>query len=178
MAQTDLSGFMPQIRQIRLFNCLNEDERSALLAISSIHDYKEGDKIVFQGEVGDALFCVMRGNVNVSVRDIHDKEVVISKLERGEVFGEAAIFLSARRTASVAAATDTTVVKIRRQDLLWYFRSNPQAGNKILTLIILSLLKKIKNTNEDLVLEKQSEIDFDYVDNLVQAFVTETEYDS
>jgi len=178
MGQIDLAGFMPQIRQIRLFSCLNEEERSALLAISSIHDFKKGEKIVAQDEMGDALFCVMRGNVDVSVRDVQDKEVVISKLEKGEVFGEAAIFLSAKRTASVTAASDTTAIRIRRQDLLWFFRGNPQAGNKILTLIILSLLRKMKNTNEDLVLEKQSEIDFDYVDNLIQAFVTETEYDT
>lgn len=43
---------------------------------------------------------------------------------------------------------------------------------------ILSLLKKIKPTNEDRVLEKQSDIDFDYVDNMVQEFLNETENDT
>lgn len=178
MNYDDLASFMPQIRQIRFFNCLSEEQRSALLAISSIHDISAGDMILTQDGVGDALFFVLQGNVEVSIKDLYGKDVIISRLKRGEVFGEAAIFLSARRTATVVAASDTTVIRIRRSDLLSFFRNHPAGGNKILTLIILSLLKKIKITNEDLVLEKQSDIDFDYVDNLVQDFLTETEDDN
>ena len=174
---TDQTLLMSQIQKIRIFSCLNEEERHALLAISSILDFQAGETLVSQNEVGDALYCVLSGKVAVSIKDLHDKDVVISELERGEVIGEAAIFLSARRTASVSAATDTTVIRIKRENLLTFFRNYPQAGNKILTLIILSLLKKIRNTNEDLVLEKQSEIDFDYVDALVQDFINEDDND-
>lgn len=171
-----MQDFIPQIQKIRLFSCLSEEELNSLLSISTLIEYKQSEKILFQDEVGDALFAVVRGSVDVSVKDISDNEVVISSIKSGEVFGEAAIFMTARRTASITAATDTTVIRIKRRDILSFFRSNPQAGNKILTLIILSLLKKLKNTNEDLVLEKQSDIDFDYVDNMVQEFISETDY--
>ncbi|NOY68335.1 MAG: cyclic nucleotide-binding domain-containing protein [Deltaproteobacteria bacterium] len=176
-AMEETLKFMPQIQRIRLFSCLSSDELNTLLCISTLIEYNKGEKIVFQDEIGDALFAVVRGAVDVSIKDISDNDVVISSIKSGEVFGEAAIFMTARRTASITAATDTTVIRIKRKDLLSFFRSNPQAGNKILTLIILSLLKKLKNTNEDLVLEKQSDIDFDYVDNMVQEFISETGHD-
>lgn len=176
-AMEEIYKFMSQIQKIRFFSCLSSEELNALLCISTLIEYNKGEKILFQDEVGDALFAVVRGSVDVSINDISDNEVVISSIKSGEVFGEAAIFMTARRTASITAASDTTVIRIKRKDLLSYFRSNPQAGNKILTLIILSLLRKLKNTNEDLVLEKQSEIDFDYVDNMVQEFISETDND-
>lgn len=170
--------FMPQIKRIRLFSCLSEDELNTLLSISTLISYKKDEKIVYQDELGDALFAVIQGSVDVSVKDISGNEVVISSIKSGEVFGEAAIFMTARRTASITAACDTKVIRIKRKSLLEFFRSNPQAGNKILTLIILSLLKKLKNTNEDLVLEKQPDIDFEYVDNMIQEFISESDYDN
>ena len=174
----DMSKFLPQIKEIRLFNCLTDHELDALLAISALTEYRKGEKIVYQDDAGDELFAVVRGEGSVTVKDIQDKEVEISKIQKGEVFGEAAVFMTAKRTASITAAANTTVIRIKRKALLTYFRSNPEAGNKILIIIILSLLRKLKNTNEDLVFEKQADIDFDYVDNLVQDFISETDHDA
>ncbi len=177
MTPEEMLAAHPQIRQVPIFSCLTPDELNGLLSVSEVLDFPAEARIVEQNEVGDSLFAVVRGNVAVLVKDIQDNEIIISRLQRGEVFGEAAIFMTTRRTASVIATSPTSVVKIRRHDMLNFFREHPHAGNKILMIIILALLKKLKNTNEDLVLEKQPEIDFDYVDDMVQEFITESDTD-
>jgi len=149
-----------------------------MLLISSIIHYEKGEKIITQGEVGDSLFAVVNGNVEVSVKDKTKKDIAISEIHKTEIFGESAIFLATKRTASVICSSDTIVMKINRKNLIFYFKTYPHAGNKLLMLIILNLLNKLKHANEDLVLEKQSDLDLTYVDNLIHEFISDSDLPS
>ncbi|MGM0454429.1 MAG: hypothetical protein ACQERN_14840 [Thermodesulfobacteriota bacterium] len=66
------------------------------------------------------------------------------------------------------------MIQISRQDLIYFFKTHPHAGNKLLMLIVLSLLEKLRHANEDLVLEKQPAVDFGRAAELIQEFIQET----
>ncbi len=174
--ETNILQYLMKIKNIQIFHWLNEDELQKILLISTILHFKKGETIISQGEVGDSLYAIISGVVEVSVKDMKDKKVTICKIQQGEIFGEAAIFLTAKRTASIIAAEDTTVIQITRKDLIYFFKAYPYAGNKLLMLIILNLLNKLRHANEDLVLEKQSEVDMEYVDSLIQEFISESDH--
>lgn len=176
--ETHIEKYFQKINNIQILHWLQEDERRKLLLISSILHFKTGEVVISQGDIGDALYAVIKGKVHVSVKDIKDNEINICSIPPGEIFGEAAIFLATKRTATITCATDTTVMQIPRKDLVFFFKTHPHAGNKLLMLIILNLLNKLGHANEDLVLEKQSDIDLDYVDHLIQDFITETDDES
>jgi hypothetical protein len=53
-------------------------------------------------------------------------------------------------------------------------KDNPQAGNKILMLIVHRLLHKLREANQELAFEKQSVIDLDDLDSLVQDFMSKS----
>jgi CRP/FNR family transcriptional regulator, cyclic AMP receptor protein len=173
--ETNILQHLVKIKNIQIFHWLNETELQKLLLISSILHFKKGETVISQGDVGDALYAVISGKVDVSVKDMNDKHVVICSINQGEVFGEAAIFLLAKRTATVTCACDTTLIQIGRKDLIYFFKVHPHAGNKLLMLIILNLLNKLRHANEDLVLEKQSELDLGDVDSLIQDFISESD---
>lgn len=172
--ESNILQFLPKIKNIQIFHWLNEDELQKILLISSILHFKKGETIISQGDVGDALYAIIFGGVEVSVKDLKEKKVVICNIDQGEIFGEAAIFMTAKRTASIIATSKTTVIQIGRKDLIYFFKTFPHAGNKLLMLIILNLLNKLRHANEDLVLEKQTDVDMDYVDSLIQEFITES----
>ncbi len=176
--ETNILQYLPIVKNIQIFHWLHEDELQKMLLISSIQHYEKGEKIITQGEVGDALYAVVSGSVDVFVRDKNKKEIAISHIKSGEIFGESAIFLANKRTASVICAGNTIVMKITRKNLIFYFKTYAHAGNKLLMLMILNLLNKLRHANEDLVLEKQSDLDFNYVDNLIQEFITESDLPS
>lgn len=176
--ESNILQYLPIVKNIQIFHWLHEDELQKMLLISSIHHYDKGEKIITQGEIGDALFAVVSGNVEVFVKDKKKKEIPISRINTGEIFGESAIFLATKRTASVICASETIVMKISRKNLIFYFKTYAHAGNKLLMLMILNLLNKLKHANEDLVLEKQSDLDFDYVDTLIQDFISESDLPS
>jgi CRP-like cAMP-binding protein len=176
--ESNILQYLPIVKNIQIFHWLHEDELQKMLLISSIHHYENGEKIITQGEVGDCLYAVVNGNVEVSVKDKNNKNMPISKIEKGEIFGESAIFLASKRTATVTCASDTIIMKISRKNLIFYFKTYPHAGNKLLMLMILNMLNKLRHANEDLILEKQSDLDFNYVDTLIQEFIDESDLPS
>lgn len=172
--ETQIDRFLPELKSIKIFHWLHETELRKLLIISTILHYDDGETIINQGDVGNHIYAVLKGEVEVSVRDKNDKKVVICNIGEGEIFGEAAIFLASKRTANIASTKETTVIRISRQDLIYFFKTHPHAGNKLLMLIVLSLLEKLRHANEDLVLEKQPVVDFGQAADLIQEFIQES----
>ena len=168
---SDLSRFLSKIRAIEAFRYLKEEELNAILALSEVVVYEPQEKIITQGDVGEDFFGVIEGEVEISIQQLNKPGVVLSTLESGEIFGESAIFLKEERTATVTSVKQTVVIRIHRQNMLRFFQTNPGAGNKILMVIVLGLLTRLRNANQELAFEKQPDIDFDYVDSLVEDFM-------
>jgi len=169
----EVQEYMPRIRRIKAFRYLNEVELKSLLAIAEVIAYEKGAKIVTQGQTGNHFYAVVAGSADVSVSELQEGEIVISNLVEGDTFGEAAMFLKEERTASVTAAENSVMMSIARKNLMNFFKANSQAGVKILMVIVFSLLTKLSNANQEIAFEKQGDLDFDYVDTLVQDFMEE-----
>ncbi len=174
MAETvDIGIYLDQVREVEILYHLKSDELDRFLAASEAVLYGKGEKIVAQGDSGNFLYVIVTGKADVSFRDLNDDEMFVSSVEAGGMFGEAAFFTSETRTASVTCADDTVALRIHKGDLLQFIKDYPRSGNKVLMMIILSLLKKLKQTNQELAYEKQSEIDFNYADTLIQDFLND-----
>lgn len=169
--KVDISGYLPLIRDIDMLRFLSEADIQRLFSFCQVLAFQHGDRIVTQGEASDHLFAVVQGALTVSVRELSRVDIVINSISAGEVFGETAIFTGEPRTATVTAAQDSVVLSIHRKDLLGFIRDHPLAGNKVLMVMVLSLIKRLKKTSAELAFEKQPEIDFDYVDRLIQDFM-------
>ncbi len=169
----EVREYMPKIRRIKAFRYLDEMELRSLLAIAEVIAYDKGAKILTQGKTGSHFYAVVSGAADVSVSELQEGEIVISTLTEGDTFGEAAMFLKEERTASVTAVQESVMMSIARKDLMNFFKTNSQAGVKILLVIVFSLLSKLSNANQEIAFEKQGDLDFDYVDTLVQDFMEE-----
>jgi len=88
--------------------------------------FYEGKILFNQGDIGDCMYILMRGEVEIIVND-----VVVAHLDNGAVFGEAAAICKnadlAKRTASVRATTLCDCRTISRTNLLMtlsFFRAD------------------------------------------------------
>jgi putative peptide zinc metalloprotease protein len=70
-------------------------------------DVRPGDRVVTQGEDGDAFYAVERGQLIV---DEDGREV--RTLQAGDHFGEVALLLNVRRTATVRAVTPSRLFRL------------------------------------------------------------------
>ncbi len=172
MAETvDIEPFREKMRAIDIMRFLSDAELDNLLQRAEVLNFEFDETIIRQGDISDHLYGVIDGSVDVSVREFSKEDVFITRLETGDVFGETAVFVREERMATVTASRQTTLFRIDRPSLLAFLQSNPQAGNKVLMVIVFSLIDKLKRSNRELVFEKQGEVDFDLVDDLVQDFM-------
>ncbi len=77
--------------------------------------FSAGETIVRQGEVASRFYVITSGEVEV-IQETNGGEQPLRRLGPGRHFGELALLQNSKRTASVRAATDTTVLAIARQD--------------------------------------------------------------
>lgn len=79
--------------------------------------YHDGDIIVRQGELGDCMFVIQEGQVEVIQRHA-EKEFCLAVLGPGDFFGEMAILEREVRPATVRALGDAYVLSLEKRAFL------------------------------------------------------------
>jgi F420-non-reducing hydrogenase small subunit len=86
--------------------------------------YQKGEVVFRQGELGDTMYIIQSGAVEVSqLRD--DKKVVLSLLVRGDFFGEMSLIDKHPRTATVTTINRTRLLPFDRSSFLEKVRYDP-----------------------------------------------------
>src|SRR5947207_14888821 len=93
--------------------------------------FAAGDTIFTQGDLGTEMFIIQEGEVNI-VKHIAGESHVLSKLEKGDFFGEMAVLESVPRTADAVAVTDVRVVVINGARFDEMLRKNPDITVRII----------------------------------------------
>jgi len=159
------------IKDILLFRILSEREIDDLLAMCEVQVYDEGEQIVTEAEVEQAFYAILSGSVEVAVNEGRRKSVYICTIGTGEIFGEAGMFMKVRRTANVNSLSETKLLHITRKSFIQFIKKYPTTGNKLLMVIIYSLLKKLRAANQELAFERKFDIQQDDVDAIVDEFL-------
>jgi NADH:ubiquinone reductase (H+-translocating) len=82
--------------------------------IGQLH-FEENELIFSQGDVGDYLYIIVKGDVEI-FKNENGKEVKVAKLGKGEYFGEMALLSQEARTASVRCLTPVDVLALKKSD--------------------------------------------------------------
>ena len=154
------------MREIVVFRFLSDAEILDLLAHAEALELEEGEIIVKEGELSPYLYGIAEGTVAVSVGE-EGKEVYVNSLGAGDVFGEAGIFMSVPRTATVTAQGRTVIVKLHRIELSAFLKRHAESGNKMLLVFIYGLLRKLRLANQELAYERKSDMGQEDVDAMV-----------
>ena len=93
--------------------------------------YADRECIIRQGEVGECMYVVQMGKVEV-VRKEGDFEVSLAVLEEGEFFGEMALFEQEVRSATVRAKGECQVLTVDKKTLLGRVQEDPSLAFNIL----------------------------------------------
>jgi CRP/FNR family transcriptional regulator, cyclic AMP receptor protein len=88
---------------VPLFQDLNESQLASIGAHLSVRAFDKGELIIKEGDVGDAIYVIVSGQVKVFSVDSADpeREVILKTLGTGEFFGELPLFDQAPRSANV-----------------------------------------------------------------------------
>jgi len=82
--------------------------------ITHLH-YAKGEVIFRKGDVGDYLYTIVDGRVEI-LKEKDGKKEQVATLGKGEFFGEMALLRQKKRTATVRCLEDTELIAIRKHD--------------------------------------------------------------
>ncbi len=94
-------------------------------------EFRAGETIIRQGDVGDTMFVIQEGQVEVVQRE-GGTEIVLGVLGSGDFFGEMAIFEKEVRSATVRARGDVRVLTVDRKTLLRRISADPSLALRML----------------------------------------------
>src|ERR1700691_3967829 len=78
----------------------------------SIGKYRKDQTVFSQGDPADAVFFIQKGKAKVTVVSEHGKEAVVAVLGINDFFGEACLAGQSQRIATVAAMTESIIVRL------------------------------------------------------------------
>ena len=108
--------------------------------------YHDGETIVRQGEVGDCMYVVQAGQVEV-LQGKENKEVRLAVLNEGDFFGEMAIFEREVRSATVRAMGDVRVLTVEKKNFLRRIQEDPSLAYHI----VQTMSHRIRELNAEMV---------------------------
>ena len=102
---------------IPLFSDLNEEELKVLLQGARVKTFSRDAFICREGEAGDSLFVILRGETEIWKKTLKDREVRIRNLKEGDFLGEFGFFTDQKRHATVKALTECEVLELSKEEL-------------------------------------------------------------
>ena len=116
-------------------------------AARTIRKYPRSAVIFSQGDPADDVFYVQQGSIKLSVLSRTGKEAVVAILSRGDFFGEGCLADQARRIATAAAMSASTVLVIEKTSMLDVLRTQTAFAERFLS----HMLARNIRVEEDLV---------------------------
>ena len=133
------------LRQVPLFESLDDEAADELCHLLKSIDSKAGAFLFRAGEQGDAMYLIEQGKVRICVRTLDGHEVTLTQLGRGDFFGEMALLLDGqRRSADALVSEDARLAVLSRDHFLSFMRSNPNVALEMLT----ALANRLRHTDE------------------------------
>jgi len=134
------------LRNVSLFKGLNEEGLEALAELCFTREFAKESVIILAEEEGDALSIIEEGQVKVCISSEEGREVILSLLGPGAVFGELALLDGKPRSANVIATDDTSLVMLRRSDFQQLIYKTPQ----IAMALLAELARRLRRTDRQI----------------------------
>ncbi|MBI5538338.1 MAG: protein phosphatase 2C domain-containing protein [Deltaproteobacteria bacterium] len=161
----EISAKVEFLRRLQLFQHLDYKEASAVLAIADTRVFPSNSVIVREGDDGEELFVVLRGQVAIESDDVE-----IAQLGPGGHFGEMGLIQNAPRSATVRSVEPTDAMVIHRTQMLELMRRDQTVAVKLLWAFVQVLSQRLRSTNSDLSEARHDLADFESRTTLVLPF--------
>ena len=132
------------LRRSPLFARLADAELDAILAHAAVSRHAEGDQIFAKGDPGNSMMAVLKGRVMISTPSPDGRQVVLTVMREGDVFGEIALLDGKERTADASAMSACELLVVPRRSVLSLLERRPD----LCIGLMVVLCERLRRTNE------------------------------
>ena len=136
------------LTKVPLFAGLDEAELAALVSIIAERQVAPGELIVKQNTVGDEVFIIQDGTVEVFVEGLQEERTLVL-LGKGQVVGEMALIEQGHRSASVRAthSEGCLLAVLHGPDLRALCEQNHHIGYLVMRNLASDVTFKLRHRN-------------------------------
>jgi len=106
-------------------------------------NYKNGEIIIKKGTVGNCLYVIQQGNVEV-IDEINGTEIKIAELSEPDFFGEMGLFEKDVRSCTVRALGDVKILTLDKKS----FYKTIQQDATLAYRLLEKMSNRLRNTNK------------------------------
>jgi CRP/FNR family transcriptional regulator, cyclic AMP receptor protein len=123
------------LAQRPLFAGLSRKELNSVAQLGVTLDIAANQVLTKEGAIGQEAFLIVAGNAHCTVGD----QLEVADLGPGDLFGEMSLLDRERRSATVTADTDMTVIVFNRREFVQLVQTSPDIAMKLLAAMAARL---------------------------------------
>jgi CRP/FNR family transcriptional regulator, cyclic AMP receptor protein len=133
------------LRSVPLFAKIDQSKLKLLAFTSERLTYREGQELFQQGDMGDAAYVIVEGEVAVMI-DTPSGRMQVAKMGKNAFVGEIAILCDVPRTATIVATTRLETLRISKDLFFRLVTEFPEMAVEIMR----ELARRLEQTNQQL----------------------------
>lgn len=132
------------LKSVPFFNHFGDEQLDEMIAIGGFESFASEHTLFRQGDPADSLYVILSGEVCIFSQDQAGNEVELSRLPRGNFFGELALVDGGTRSATVRIAADSELFVLSRANFIQLLSKSPQ----LISEVLAGISDKIRTSNE------------------------------
>lgn len=138
------------IRNIPLFESLNQNELQIVVEYLKIIELKSGEMLFHEWDRADYVCFIEQGRLNIMRKKNADNYMILNTLGRGRSIGELSIIENFPRSTTVEAKEDTRLVVLYREQFELIIKNHSEIGIMILKGLAGLLGQNLRKTSSRL----------------------------
>jgi CRP-like cAMP-binding protein len=136
------------LESVSLFQDLDGPALATFTSLLVAKKIKAGETVFRELDESDALYLVERGRIVVSKHIHNDVDVVITRFNPGDFFGEMGLFDDAPRSASAQAEIDTVLWMLARPAFKKILTDHTEIAAKVCYRMVNVFIHRLRATND------------------------------
>ncbi len=138
---------LPILSRSPLFEMLSNQELEYVTDLTRPKRFSSGQAVFEEGELGDSLYVIALGEVEVVRKDAGGALKVIAVLGPNEFFGEMSLIDKEYRSASVRARTDCELLQLTAENLTTFRKQHRDGFTFVVINIARVLSSRLREAN-------------------------------
>jgi CRP-like cAMP-binding protein len=139
------------LRDEIIFYMFDDEDIDKIAPFFELVDHPAGSIVFKEGDPGNFIGFVISGKLEVKKQtEFKGNQLIIALLTKGAMVGELSMFDKRRRSATVGAVEDTSLILFRSESMEALMQQHPYTGIKILKGLIRALSLRLRKATERL----------------------------
>ncbi len=135
------------LSELPFFEDFSADELEKFSKNLSLRSFHENSCLFQEGDIGDYLFFVVTGQVEVKIQSHKSSQIVIAKFGPGSSIGEMSLLDDYPRSATIQVSEPSELLLLSRKRLKALCEENPATGLKFMEGLVKTLSYRLRQAN-------------------------------